>query len=74
MRIHRHLYLALILTFILGIREGNVALWKKGDPEPLRVFPYRVETLPPQAQAALERGISFDSLDELEALAENYLS
>ena len=74
MRKYRQLYLALILTFILGLREGNIALWKNGDTEPLRVFPYRVETLPPQARAALERGISFDSLDELEALAENYLS
>lgn len=69
-----HLYLALMLTFILGVRDGNIALWREGTAEPLRVFPYRVSTLPPEARAALEKGISIESREQLEALAENYLS
>ena len=74
MKKHRHIYLALVLSFILGIRDGNIALWKEGSAEPVRVFPCRAETLPPQARSALEQGIPIDSIDQLEALAENYLS
>ena len=70
----RQLYLALMMTFLLGLHGENVALWKAGDPEPLRVFPCRAEMLPPEARSALEEGVSIHSLEELEALAENYLS
>lgn len=74
MRKHTAAFLALALSFLLGIRDGNIALWRQGDAEPLRVFPYRAETLPPKARAALEQGVVFDSIGELEQLAENYLS
>ena len=74
MKKHRQLYLTLILGFILGIHGGNIALWKNGQSEPAHVFPYRADTLPLEIRSALEAGISVDSLEELEALAENYLS
>lgn len=74
MRNIRHIYLALILSFILGIHEGNIALWKKGSDDPVRVFPYRAGMLPPEARSALEKGIPIESIEQLEALAENYLS
>ena len=74
MKKHRQLYLALILGFILGIHRGNIALWKNGTSQPAHVFPYRADTLPPEIRSALENGIPVDSLEELEALAENYLS
>ena len=70
----RHLYLALMLTYILGLHGENIALWVENDPEPVRIFPCRAEMLPPEARSALERGVAVDSLEELEALAENYLS
>ena len=74
MKKHQHLYLALILSFILGIHGENIALWKRNDPEPVRVFPYRAEMLPPEARDALRQGVPISSIEELEALAENYLS
>lgn len=66
-------YLALALSFLLGIHNGRVALWTEGS-EPAKVFPCPVSMLPPEARAALEQGIRVESLEELEALAENYLS
>lgn len=74
MKRYQHLYFALLLTFILGIRDGKIALWKNGEPEPVRVFPYRAQMLPPEARNALEKGIPIDSIEQLEELAENYLS
>lgn len=73
MKKYSHLYLALILSFILGVHEGNIALWKEGSTAPDRVFPYQARMLPPEARTALEQGIRFDNLEQLKALAENYL-
>ena len=74
MKKYQHLYCTLILSFILGISDGHIALWKESNPKPVRVFPYRAEMLPPEARTALERGIPVENLQQLEALAENYLS
>ena len=70
----RRKYLALILTFFLGLREGNIVLWQAGCDEETRVFPYRAETLPPAARAALEDGMVFDSSEEAQETVENFLS
>ena len=70
----RQKYLALILTFFLGLREGNIVLWQAGCDEETRVFPYRAETLPPAAQAALEEGMVFSSSEEALETVENFLS
>ena len=69
-----HLYFSLLLTFILGVRDGKVALWKEGQPEPVKVFPCRTAMLPPETRTALEKGIRIESMEDLEELAENYLS
>ena len=74
MKKRSQLYLTLILSFILGIHGENIALWKPGQPEPVKVFPCQAAMLPEDARAALERGIEIDSLEQLEQLAENYLS
>ena len=74
MKPHRQWYLTLIFGFILGVQGGNIALWREGYPDPVRVFPYRAEMLPPEAQDALSRGIPIEDLSQLEELAENYLS
>ena len=68
------LYLALILSFILGIHGEKIALFRPGQPEPVKVFPYRAAMLPAEARTALEQGIEIESLEQLEQLAENYLS
>ena len=70
----RQKYLALILTFFLGLRQGNIVLWQAGCDEETRVFPYRAETLPPAAQAALEDGMVFDTSEEAMETVENFLS
>ena len=74
MKRFRQKYLALILTFFLGLREGNIALWQAGCDEQMRLFPYRAETLPPAAQAALENGMAFDTPEAALETAENFLS
>ena len=74
MKRYKHLYFALLLALILGIRDGRVALWKDGGADPVRVFPCRAGMLPPEARSALEQGIRIESLEQLEELAENYLS
>ena len=67
-------YLALILTFFLGLREGNIALWPSGCDEPPQVFPYRAETLPPAVRSALEKGMIFSTSEEALETVENILS
>ena len=74
MKRFRQKYLALILTFFLGLREGNIVLWQAGCDEQMRVFPYRAETLPPAARAALEDGMVFGSSEEALETVENFLS
>ena len=70
----RHLYIALVLGFLLGIRDGYVALWKDGNPQPAEVFPYQIRFLPVADQQALARGIRVDDMIEVNRLLEDYLS
>ncbi len=63
-----------VLGLLLGIHDGHIALWDGNDPEPIRVFPYRAELLPAADQAALEKGIVLDSVQELRRLLQDYLS
>lgn len=70
----RYLYLTLVFGFLLGISDGYIALWEDGKAAPLRVFPYRAESLPPADQQALENGIHLDENSALIQLLEDYLS
>lgn len=74
MKKNRYLYLALVFGFLLGIHEGNIALWKDGSSKPFRVFPYRAESLPEADQKALEQGIHLTDESALIRLLEDYLS
>ena len=74
MKTCRRKYLALILTFFLGLREGKIVLWHTGSDQPRDVFFYRAETRPPAVRSALEEGISFESREEALETAENFLS
>lgn len=64
----------LLLSFFLGNYNGNVALWRSGQPDPIRVFPYSVQSLPPQDQERLNQGIEIESEQALIRLLEDYLS
>ena len=70
----RYWYLALIFTFLLGCKDGFIALWKIPREDPVTVFPYSIASLPPEDQARLRRGIRLDSPEELMKLLEDYLS
>ena len=68
------LSMGLIFGFLLGVQNGYVALWKDGNPEPLRVFPYLAENLPEADRMALEQGIHLNNRLQLIQLIEDYLS
>ena len=65
--------LALCFSFLLGIKDGRVALWKDDDPEPVKVYPYPVSMLPKKAVDALEKGIPIESEEALRELIDQYL-
>ncbi len=67
-------YLALIFTFLLGSYNGYVALWKDGAAQPVQVFPYSVQSLPPADQVRLAKGIPITSYEQLQMLLQDYLS
>lgn len=66
--------LALLLSFLLGSYKGYIALWVDEDKDPVRVFPYKVSSLPQADRKLLEQGIHIGSESELGRLLEDYLS
>ena len=66
--------LALVLTAILGLQEGNPALWEAGSDLPAEVFPYCSDTLPPEVRRALENGIPFSDINAAREAAEDFCS
>ena len=73
MKTCRIVSLLLAASFLLGVHDGFVALWKDGEPNP-RVFPYRAELLPEADRRRLEAGIPIPNETELHRLIEDYLS
>ena len=71
---YRKQLVALALSFLLGVENGCIALWKDGHEKPLRVFPYQVEMLPLTDQLALKKGIVIKSNSALAEFLEDYLS
>ena len=69
-----YVYLTLIFTFLIGIHEGYVALWREPGGKPDLIFPYSAASLPEEDQKRLEAGISIGSEEELIHLLEDYLS
>ena len=68
------LYCITLLSFLLSVYKGKIALWKKGEAHPVKVFPYSASLLPKSDREKLEKGIEFESLEELTKFAEDYLS
>lgn len=60
--------LLLAVGFLLGVKNGYLALWVEPDPQPYRIFPVRAETLPESIQQDLHHGIRIDSAQDLERL------
>lgn len=67
-------YFTLLFTFLLGSYNGYIALWKQGSTQPLQVFPYSIQSLPPADQARLQQGIPISSWEQLQMLIQDYLS
>ena len=70
----RYFLTALLLSFFLGLHDGNLALWKNGDTIPLCEFPYRASMFTAQDLQLLQQGITFSSKAELAGLLEDYMS
>lgn len=74
MKKHYFFCAAAILYCYLGIHQGHLALWKQPGLRPEHVFPYSICLFPAKDQTALENGIPFSSVSELNGLLEDYLS
>ena len=67
---------AFILSFVcyLGLHNGYLALFDENNPQPLLVLPYKEQTYSPSDRAALQRGIPYQTNEELTRLLEDFLS
>lgn len=63
----------LLLGFLLGIRSGQVAIWKNEDPQPIRIFPWSAALLPPPIRQALEHGIYVEDDSDIGKLIDEML-
>lgn len=72
-RIRNICTLVLVMGFLLGIRDGRLALWRDGESHPEQIYDIRADTLPPADQLQLRRGIRVETRQDLWLLLENYL-
>ena len=71
---YRSLAAAILLAgFLLGIRNGQVAIWKDDDPQPIRIFPWSAAILPAQIRKALEKGIYVDETSDIGLLIQDMI-
>ena len=64
----------LMLSFLLGVHDGRLAMWKDEDPTPCKVFPCPIIVLPKPVQEQLKAGIRLETMDDVNRLLENFLS
>ncbi len=64
----------MLLSYLLGVSGGHVALWEGDDPTPVHIFPYALSEFPVHVQKALTEGISIDDPKELVEILKDYLS
>ena len=74
MKFHCIIYSILLLGLLLGVHNGNVALWKDDNPKPIYVTPYPASMFPEADQALLQKGIRFKNFKELSGYIEDYFS
>ena len=68
-----HIFLFSMALF-LGSYRGYIALFEKDSQEPMQIFHYKVEALPPEDQILLNTRIRIRDRQELDQLLEDYLS
>ena len=64
----------LMMSFLLGVHDGRLAMWKDEDPTPCKVFPCPIIVLPKTVQQQLKTGIRLQTMDDVNQLLENFLS
>ena len=64
----------ILAGLLLGVWNGSLALLEEGRPDPVRVFPCPVSSLPPADQQALSTGIPVENAPELTRLLEDFVS
>lgn len=72
--LHSLVALCLLVGFLLGIRNGQIALWKTGDPEPIKIFPWSSALLPSEIRKALEKGIYVEEDSDIGLLIQDMIS
>ena len=70
----RILSFILVIIGYLGIHNGYLALYDAEQTSPLLILPYRSELYPQEDQNALQKGIPYQTQDELTRLLEDFLS
>ena len=68
--------ISLLLCFVcyLGIHNGYLALFDQSQSQPIMIFPYKADLFPEEDRRALEKGIVYNSPQELARLLEDFLS
>lgn len=64
----------LLLTLYLGLSDGYLAIFRKGEAQPMQVLPYHSSLFPQEDRQALRDGIPFASEAELNKLLEDFTS
>ena len=61
---------SVLFTFLIGIHEGRLAIWRSGDPTPTKVLPVPTALLPSDVREVLRQGIHVKSDEEIARLLE----
>ena len=64
----------MLLAGYLGMFNGHLALFENNDPDPLLIFPHRIEAYSEKDQNALKAGIPYYNNIELTQILEDFLS
>ena len=67
-------YCCLLLSFLLGTHNGNVALWEEDRSAVVHIFPRQTAELPKRKQLQLEQGIPIADGYQLVQILKDYLS
>lgn len=62
----------LALGFLLGVKDGYLAVWKDQDPQPVHILSIEAASLPPSDQLLLRKGLHAADPQELLVLLEDY--
>lgn len=63
-----------VYQYVIKEYNGNIAVYKTGEPQPIDIYEYPVETLPEEDVKNLEAGIQVKDDAQLERLIEDLTS